>query len=301
MDLEMNPLNSNGNFDNRSNGSFAITDAQKRVILNCMQDFKYVQAKAVEEWSQGEWDFFADKCMEMGLDPENIILYPEEDTEIEDVEEFDGFDSVHVGSHLKKLGSHSEVGLFAGYGFFNLEAEDYKQVFKGKMNPSTPNPTLIDKPPDPPYYDNLEQSEGRRSSPRLAVKPKSRKGKEGKDSPIGSKHAPGFVKLNLSDFMSGTELSSDKNFQLRDESVIPAELGLNFGGNGVTLSTSGPLEDEDMSSQFQVQEVNTLPHQIDKRLDEHMEHENCPMNTAADIPLSPDCDPVGSERLARKW
>ncbi|KAI3684039.1 hypothetical protein L1987_84562 [Smallanthus sonchifolius] len=66
---------------------------------------EYVQAEAVEEWSQGEWDFFADKCLEMELDPENSILYPEEDTEIENVEDIDGFDSVHAVSHLKKSGS----------------------------------------------------------------------------------------------------------------------------------------------------------------------------------------------------
>ncbi|KAI3825964.1 hypothetical protein L1987_00002 [Smallanthus sonchifolius] len=71
-----------------------------------MHDFKYVQAEAVEEWSQGEWDFFADKCMEMGLDPENSIIYPEEDTEIDDVEDIDRFDSEHAVSHLKKLGSY---------------------------------------------------------------------------------------------------------------------------------------------------------------------------------------------------
>ncbi|KAI3693494.1 hypothetical protein L1987_76437 [Smallanthus sonchifolius] len=70
---------------------------------------KYVQAEAVEEWSQGEWDFFTDKCMEMGLDPENSILYPDKDTEIEDVEDIDGFDSVHAMSQLKNLGSYVDL------------------------------------------------------------------------------------------------------------------------------------------------------------------------------------------------
>ncbi|KAI3763411.1 hypothetical protein L1987_53869 [Smallanthus sonchifolius] len=98
MDVEVNPLNSSGNY--------GITDGQKQVILNCMKDFKYVQAEAVEEWSQGEWDFFADKCLEMGLDPENSILYPYDDTEIEDFEDIDGLDPVHVVSHLKKMGSY---------------------------------------------------------------------------------------------------------------------------------------------------------------------------------------------------
>ncbi|KAI3777939.1 hypothetical protein L1987_47742 [Smallanthus sonchifolius] len=106
MDLEVNTLNSNGNVDYMSIGKYGISDAQKQVILNCLQDFKYVQVEAVEQWSQGEWDFFADKCMEMGLDPENSIIYPEEDTEIDDVEDIDGFDSAQAVSHLKKLGSY---------------------------------------------------------------------------------------------------------------------------------------------------------------------------------------------------
>ncbi|KAI3754426.1 hypothetical protein L1987_54209 [Smallanthus sonchifolius] len=111
MELDVNLLNSNGIGDGKSNGIFGISDTQKQVILNCMRDFKFVQAEAVEEWSQGEWDFFADKCMEMGLDPENSILYPEEDTEIEDVEDLDGFESVHAVSQLKKLGSYVDPVL----------------------------------------------------------------------------------------------------------------------------------------------------------------------------------------------
>ncbi|KAI3777943.1 hypothetical protein L1987_47746 [Smallanthus sonchifolius] len=87
MDLEMNTLIRNEKVECSTNEKYGISDAQKQVILNCICDFKYVQAEAVEEWSQGEWDFFADKCMEMGLDPENSILYPEEDTEIEDVDD----------------------------------------------------------------------------------------------------------------------------------------------------------------------------------------------------------------------
>ncbi|KAI3825967.1 hypothetical protein L1987_00005 [Smallanthus sonchifolius] len=108
MDLEMNAINSNGKMDTMTNGKYGISETQKQVILNCKHDFKYVQAEAMEEWSQGEWDFFADKCMEMGLDPENSIIYPEEDTEIDDVEDMDGFDSEHAVSHLKKLGSYSD-------------------------------------------------------------------------------------------------------------------------------------------------------------------------------------------------
>ncbi|KAI3684047.1 hypothetical protein L1987_84570 [Smallanthus sonchifolius] len=88
---------------------------------------EYVQAEAVEEWSQGEWDFFADKCLEMELDPENSILYPEEDTEIENVEDIDGFDSVHAVSHLKKSGSNNDGDRFIGVGSFNEEAEVFVQ------------------------------------------------------------------------------------------------------------------------------------------------------------------------------
>ncbi|KAI3773236.1 hypothetical protein L1987_47760 [Smallanthus sonchifolius] len=129
-EVEVNLLN--------SNGFYGITDAQKQVILNCMRDFKYVQAEAVEKWSQGEWDFFADKCMELGLDPENNILYPEEDTEIVDVEDVDGFDSGHAVSHLKKLGvyvdpvvskapNHNDGEQFGGFGLFPEKAEKFER------------------------------------------------------------------------------------------------------------------------------------------------------------------------------
>ncbi|KAI3724767.1 hypothetical protein L1987_64532 [Smallanthus sonchifolius] len=108
MDLEVNTLNKNGMADYLSIGNYGISDNQKQVILNCLSDFNYVQAEAVEQWSQGEWDFFADKCMEMGLDPENSIIYPDEDTIIDDVEDCDGFESAHTVAHLKKLGSYAD-------------------------------------------------------------------------------------------------------------------------------------------------------------------------------------------------
>ncbi|KAI3714445.1 hypothetical protein L1987_73047 [Smallanthus sonchifolius] len=69
MDLEMNTLISNGKVECSTNEKYGISDAQKQ-------------------------------CMEMGLDPENSILYPEEDTEIEDVDDMDRFDSTHAVSRL---------------------------------------------------------------------------------------------------------------------------------------------------------------------------------------------------------
>ncbi|KAI3786255.1 hypothetical protein L1987_45390 [Smallanthus sonchifolius] len=137
MEVEVNPLN--------SNGFYGITDAQKQVILNCMCDFKYVQAEAVEEWSQGEWDFFADKCLELGLDPENSILYPEEDTETVEVEDIEGFDSGHAASHLKKLGvyvdpvvskasNHDDGEQFDGFVLFSEKAEEFER-FAGHWQP----------------------------------------------------------------------------------------------------------------------------------------------------------------------
>ncbi|KAI3773232.1 hypothetical protein L1987_47756 [Smallanthus sonchifolius] len=60
MDVEMNALNSKENVEFMSNRKYGITDAQKQVIVNCIRDFKYAQAEAVEEWeewTQGEWDF----------------------------------------------------------------------------------------------------------------------------------------------------------------------------------------------------------------------------------------------------
>ncbi|KAI3811866.1 hypothetical protein L1987_16562 [Smallanthus sonchifolius] len=100
MDVEVNVLN--------NNGIYGISNAQKQVILNCMRDFKYVQAEAVEEWSQ-------------------------------DVEDIDGFDLVHAVSHLKKLGAYVDpvvsnasnrvdVGLVVGVGLCGKEAEGYKQL-----------------------------------------------------------------------------------------------------------------------------------------------------------------------------
>ncbi|KAI3693492.1 hypothetical protein L1987_76435 [Smallanthus sonchifolius] len=98
---------------------------------------EYVQAEAVEEWSQGEWDFFANKCMEMGLDPENSILYPVKDTEIEDVEDIDGFDSVHAMSQLKNLGSDDETHEGDGGNNKSSDQKSVSRLRKGKLKPSS--------------------------------------------------------------------------------------------------------------------------------------------------------------------
>ncbi|KAI3773242.1 hypothetical protein L1987_47767 [Smallanthus sonchifolius] len=135
MDLEVNPLNSNGNVDYMANGKYGISDAQKQVILKCMQDFKYVQAEAVEEWSQGEWDFFTNKCMEMGLDPKNSYI-PRRTLKLKMPRILMGlFGSCYVSS--QEIGilcgssgyesSHPgiDMGQFVGFGLFKEEVKVY--------------------------------------------------------------------------------------------------------------------------------------------------------------------------------
>ncbi|MFS7905739.1 hypothetical protein Hanom_Chr01g00051231 [Helianthus anomalus] len=53
---------------------YGITDAQKKRILDALvSDAKAVKAEDQEEWVDGEWEFFYDKCMELGLDPDFCV------------------------------------------------------------------------------------------------------------------------------------------------------------------------------------------------------------------------------------
>ncbi|MFS8013818.1 hypothetical protein Hanom_Chr15g01337531 [Helianthus anomalus] len=79
------------------NKDYGITDAQKKRILDALvSDAKAVRAEDQEEWVDGEWDFFHDKCMELGLDP---------DFAVEDVYE-DECGSAQFLSHLAKAGKY---------------------------------------------------------------------------------------------------------------------------------------------------------------------------------------------------
>ncbi|KAI3830315.1 hypothetical protein L1987_04453 [Smallanthus sonchifolius] len=105
------------------------------------------------------------------------------------------------------------------------------------MIPSSPSHSLVEKPPDPLVSPSPDQSGGRRSSSRLAVNSRSRKGKEGKDSHLGEKHATGFEKLNLEDFIQGSELEQASKIQ-QEGSAMVVDLGLSYGDNGIAIATT---------------------------------------------------------------
>ncbi|MFS7914586.1 hypothetical protein Hanom_Chr02g00155171 [Helianthus anomalus] len=53
---------------------YGITDLQKKRILDALTgDSKAVRADVQEEWVDGEWEFFYDKCLELGLDPDFCV------------------------------------------------------------------------------------------------------------------------------------------------------------------------------------------------------------------------------------
>ncbi|MFS8013800.1 hypothetical protein Hanom_Chr15g01337351 [Helianthus anomalus] len=53
---------------------YGITDAQKKCILDALRGkSKAVRAEDQEEWVDGEWEFFYDKCMELDLDPDFCV------------------------------------------------------------------------------------------------------------------------------------------------------------------------------------------------------------------------------------
>ncbi|MFS8013846.1 hypothetical protein Hanom_Chr15g01337831 [Helianthus anomalus] len=53
---------------------YGITDAQKKRITDALSsDSKAVKAEDQEEWVDGEWEFFYDKCMELDLDPDFCV------------------------------------------------------------------------------------------------------------------------------------------------------------------------------------------------------------------------------------
>ncbi|MFS7958690.1 hypothetical protein Hanom_Chr08g00681731 [Helianthus anomalus] len=76
---------------------YGITDAQKKRILDALRsDARAVKAEDQEEWVDGEWEFFYDKCSELDLDPDFCV---------EDVYE-DESGSAQFLSQLAKTGKY---------------------------------------------------------------------------------------------------------------------------------------------------------------------------------------------------
>ncbi|MFS7965536.1 hypothetical protein Hanom_Chr09g00763421 [Helianthus anomalus] len=76
---------------------YGITDEQKKRIADALRsDAKAVKAEDQEEWVDGEWEFFYDKCMEFDLDPDFCV---------EDVYE-DESGSAQFISQLAKTGKY---------------------------------------------------------------------------------------------------------------------------------------------------------------------------------------------------
>ncbi|MFS8013793.1 hypothetical protein Hanom_Chr15g01337271 [Helianthus anomalus] len=78
---------------------YGITDAQKQRILACLlSDSHAVKAVDQENWTQGEHDYFWDKCTELGLDPDYCV---------EDVEEDDSGTAQFI-KNLSKKGKYDD-------------------------------------------------------------------------------------------------------------------------------------------------------------------------------------------------
>ncbi|MFS7984753.1 hypothetical protein Hanom_Chr11g00990231 [Helianthus anomalus] len=87
---------------------YGITDQQKKRILDALRsDAKAVKAEDQEEWVDGEWEFFYDKCMELDMDPDFCV---------EDVYE-DECGSAQFFSQLAKTGCLCWVLLLCRFVF----------------------------------------------------------------------------------------------------------------------------------------------------------------------------------------
>ncbi|MFS7909486.1 hypothetical protein Hanom_Chr02g00095151 [Helianthus anomalus] len=76
---------------------YGITDQQKKRILEALRsDARAVKAEDQEEWVDGEWEYFYDKCIELDLDPDFCV---------EDVYE-DESGSAQFLSQLAKTGKY---------------------------------------------------------------------------------------------------------------------------------------------------------------------------------------------------
>ncbi|MFS7969327.1 hypothetical protein Hanom_Chr09g00807881 [Helianthus anomalus] len=76
---------------------YGITDEQKKRILDALSsDAKAVKAEDQEEWVDGEWEYFHDKCIEFDLDPDFCV---------EDVYEDDS-ESAQFIAQLAKTGKY---------------------------------------------------------------------------------------------------------------------------------------------------------------------------------------------------
>ncbi|MFS7892983.1 hypothetical protein Hanom_Chr00s000789g01661151 [Helianthus anomalus] len=76
---------------------YGITNIKKKRILDALTgESQAVKAEDQEEWVDGEWEFFNDKCLELGLDPDYCV---------EDVYD-DECESAQFLSRLAKTGKH---------------------------------------------------------------------------------------------------------------------------------------------------------------------------------------------------
>ncbi|MFS8013785.1 hypothetical protein Hanom_Chr15g01337181 [Helianthus anomalus] len=76
---------------------YGITDVQKKRIIDALRsDARAVKAEDQEEWVDGEWEFFYDKCLEFDLDPDYCV---------EDVYEDDSGSAQFI-SQLAKTGKY---------------------------------------------------------------------------------------------------------------------------------------------------------------------------------------------------
>ncbi|MFS8013813.1 hypothetical protein Hanom_Chr15g01337481 [Helianthus anomalus] len=120
---------------------YGIADIQKKRILDALTgESQAVRAEDQEEWVDGEWEFFNDKCLELGLDPDYCV---------EDVYDDDS-ESAQFMAQLAKTGKFFDPGCFAGSlfsfaGFFGglLVVSVWRSDFLFRLNhigPAPPSP-----------------------------------------------------------------------------------------------------------------------------------------------------------------
>ncbi|KAI3777947.1 hypothetical protein L1987_47750 [Smallanthus sonchifolius] len=229
---------------------YGISDAQKLAITSRLNGpAQAVRAVDMDMWEQGEHVFFEDQVKALGLDYDYCIEDVESDDENGTAQFFSA--QMKVGMPKVSLGDLgdflSEVAFSPGFLF---------RFSKGIMNPSLPEPDLVEKPPDPLVSPFSGPNSGRRSSSRLALNSLSRKAKDTSGSHVGGKGHTTFVKLNLDDFVNeataNTLINNQNSHQVgegmsnRIEGDGPNgdDLGLKFSVNGVAMAIDSPVDRE---------------------------------------------------------
>ncbi|KAI3809582.1 hypothetical protein L1987_19177 [Smallanthus sonchifolius] len=70
-----------GILSNEGGKTYGITEAQRKAIADRLSDSSSICGEETVNWCPGEWDYFNDLCISLGLDPDYCIEDVESDTE----------------------------------------------------------------------------------------------------------------------------------------------------------------------------------------------------------------------------